>query len=77
MIIRMPYNRASEEFDCPVFAVQNYVDILQNRELSYAVFTSTPIEEVVPKHGDIMEFHEFRLTFRVFRDKPFIMVRCL
>ncbi len=65
--------QASEEFDCPVFAVQNYVDILQNPgNYHMPCLHHTPIEEVVPKqHGDIMEFHEFRLTFRVFPGQTF------
>ena len=65
--------QASEEFDCPVFAVQNYVDILQNPgNYHMPCLHHTPIEEVVPKqHGDIMEFHEFKLTFRIFPGQTF------
>ena len=65
--------QASEEFDCPVFAVQNYVDILRNPgNYHMPCLHHTPIEEVVPKqHGDIMEFHEFKLTFRVFPGQTF------
>ena len=65
--------QASEEFDCPVFAVQNYVDILRNPgNYHMPCLHHTPIEEVVPKqHGDIMEFHEFKLTFRIFPGQTF------
>jgi hypothetical protein len=56
-----------------VFAVQNYVDILRNPgNYHMPCLHHTPIEEVVPKqHGDIMEFHEFKLTFRIFPGQTF------
>jgi len=64
---------ASEEFDCPVYAVQSYVDILQHPgNYHMPCLHHTPIEKVMAKqHGDIMEFHEFKLTFRVFPGQTF------
>lgn len=64
---------ASEEFDCPVYAVQSYVDILQHPgNYHMPCLHHTPIEKVLAKqHGDIMEFHEFKLTFRVFPGQTF------
>ena len=64
---------ASEEFDCPVYAVQSYVDILQHPgNYHMPCLHHTPIEKVMAKqHGDIMEFYEFKLTFRVFPGQTF------
>ena len=64
---------ASEEFDCPVYAVQHYVDILRHPgNYHMPCLHHTPIRDVVSKqHGDVMEFHEFKLTFRAFPGQTF------
>ncbi len=60
--------QASVEFDCPVYAVTHYADILRHPgNYHMPCLHHTPIEKVDAKqHGDIMEFHEFKLTFRAF-----------
>ncbi len=64
---------AAEVFECPVYAVENYVDILQNPgNYHMPCLHHTPIKEIVAKqHGDKLPFHEFTLTFRSFPGQTF------
>ena len=65
--------QAAEEFDCPVYAVRHYVDILRHPgNYHLPCLHHTPIKEVIAKqHGDTMEFHEFKFTFRAFPGQTF------
>ncbi len=65
--------QAAEQFDCPVYAVRHYVDILRHPgNYHMPCLHHIPIKEVVAKqHGETMEFHEFKLTFRAFPGQTF------
>ena len=64
---------AAEYFKCPVLAVANYVDILENPG-SYHMpcLHHNPIKDIVSKQdGETMMFHEFKMTFHVFPGQTF------
>lgn len=65
--------QASEEFDCPVYALRHYVDILRHPgNYHMPCLHHIPIKEVLAKqHGETMQFHEFKLTFRSFPGQTF------
>ncbi|MCH2116808.1 MAG: MBL fold metallo-hydrolase [Pirellulales bacterium] len=64
---------ARKAFACPVYAVENYGDILQHPgNYHMPCLHHTPIEDLVVKQdGDKLPFHEFTLTFRRFPGQTF------
>ncbi len=64
---------AAERFQCPVYATQDYVDILQNPAAYHMpAMTSTPIKNITGlTSGHDMKWHEFELTFHSFPGQAF------
>ena len=64
---------AAEQFKCPVYATQEYVDILQNPAAYHMpAMTSTPIKNIKSlASGHVMKWHEFELTFHSFPGQAF------
>ncbi len=64
---------AAERFQCPVYATQEYVDILQNPAAFHMpAMTSTPIKNITSlTSGHVMMWHEFELTFHSFPGQAF------
>lgn len=59
---------AAEEFGCPVYATEEYEDILENPGAWHMpAGTKNPIKNVIGhKDGTIMKWHEYEFTFRFF-----------
>lgn len=65
--------KAAEQFQCPVYAVQEYVDILQNPAAYHMpAMTANPIKPIVSlADGHVMKWHEFELIFHSFPGQTF------
>ncbi|MCC6508155.1 MAG: MBL fold metallo-hydrolase [Pirellulaceae bacterium] len=59
---------AAERFQCPVYATEEYVDILKNPQAYHMpAMTDIPIKNVTSlTSGHVMKWHEFELTFHYF-----------
>ena len=64
---------AAERFQCPVYATQEYVDILQNPAAYHMpAMTSSPIKKITSlTSGHMMKWQEFELTFQSFPGQAF------
>lgn len=65
--------QAAEQFQCPVYATQEYVDILQNPAAYHMpALTAVPIKNITSlTSGHVMKWHEFELTFHSFPGQTF------
>ena len=59
---------ASEEFGCPIYALEQYADVLRNPNAYHLpAMTANPMKKVkVVKSGHRLKWHEFELTFHFF-----------
>lgn len=60
--------RAAEEFDCPVYAIEEYADILEHPE-AWHMPAGTPysIKDIIALRDDTtVRWHEYEFTFRFF-----------
>jgi glyoxylase-like metal-dependent hydrolase (beta-lactamase superfamily II) len=59
---------AAREFNCPVYALEEYADVLENPAAYHLpAMTSNPISNIrVKKNGDKMRWHEFEFTFNFY-----------
>lgn len=64
---------AAEHFQCPVYATEPYVDVLQHPEAYHLpAMTSNPISPIVSMEaGQTMSWQEFELTFHFFPGQTF------